>query len=609
MNNRKLAETKLDWETNWDSAIGLWRQQGPGHCKSVSECAQVHSGPEATMRLLVAAQAECLQEIDVSSVLAALRKMQILDGGQQHGAFRWYLEEPILADDHAVFFNGPPLLVLWALYRNELDNACRELLSEMLIDSCRYCRLRIKAAAVYYPNEFLGYLLCASLAAEYFQLAGFRDDILKSVNEAADYLTEHGWGWGEHLSDTYAIICVEELSLLLLLSKELPEKLRAKIEGLLQELVELDDFFVGGPTVPSVRNYTFTQIPVGLYCRDHICLLPQDATFAPDDCLGKRLATCSEPLKTAAGGTWMPLGHTLAELGWHKLVQKKKPLPPRRSRTIPCIDGASAVAYIDHDTRLGSLSRFPLMPTAECSTWGLSWQCFPVTLWQREKVWGFLQWETLEAGQRQCHPAQEKYQACLKNALTYAVQPPIVGQTYSRQQEGELLALRIMPAIAATWDELADRFRIIGTRTKVIHESSDGNWSQLVLDWGTHQIALQCLRLSGGPEPAQTKVSDEILDWSVRCGKKDLVNRRDLVDLWGISLSGPVRKAPVILPAPRTDAMPYALDLLVKWEWPNCTWNLRINPRALFGSLRRLGELARDIHHCGLDGTLREGIL
>lgn len=577
----KSRYKKLDWKKNWDSDIGLWRHDGSGHTIYTSKLSQVHAGPEATMRLLVAAQAECLDEIDVSAILSALRRTQILDEGLQYGAFRWYLEDEALEDDHAAFFNGQCLLALWAIYRNELDDACRELLSRILIDASRYCLVRTKAEGIYYPNEFLGYALCAWLATEYFQLDDGRDDILKSLNRAADYLAEDAWGWGEHLSDTYAKICIEELSLLLLLSKEMPDKLGDKLKELLKELMELNDFFAAGPTVPSIRNYTFTQIPSGMCIREHIHPLPPDATFDSDPCLGKRLATCSEPLKAAGGETWLPFGHTLHELDWHGLVGKKKPVSPQRSRITRCFDGISAASYIDNDMRLGSFSRFPLMPTAEHQQWGLSWQCFPVTFWREEKVWGFLQWETLDACYRQCHPALEKYSARLRNALSHSVTPPIVGQTCARQQGGELMALRIMPAIAATWDELTDRFRIVGSQVKVVDEFSDGNWSQLVLDCGGSQIALQCLRLNGGLEPTQIRACDkkeEILDWSVRCSKDDLETRRNLVNLWGISLSGPVRKAPVILPDDQTQSVPFAMGLLVKWEWPNCSWNLRINP-------------------------------
>ena len=74
---------------------------------------------------------------------------------------------------------------------------------------------------------------------------------------------------------------------------------------------------------------------------------------------------------------------------------------------IPCADNARAVVHLTEDVRLGSLTRFPLMPTAEHSTWGLSWQCFPVALWSPSGVWGFFQWETVENGRRHSHPARE----------------------------------------------------------------------------------------------------------------------------------------------------------------------------------------------------------
>ena len=571
----KLKYANLDWKKNWNPALGLWRHYEPDY---KSQLANVHCSTDAVSRILVAAQAGCLDQVDVLGVLTVIRDMQVLDGGDKHGMFRLAFEEEFSpGDDHGVFLGGIALLTLWAVYRQDVDDASRELLSEILIDIEQYCLLRAKAGAIFYPNEFLGYAVCAWLAMDFFQLTQGRRDLLELLERSADYLNEH-WGWGEHLSGLYGRICIDQLSALLLLAKDLPHELYDKFRTLLVELVELDDFFAGGPIVPAIRNYAFIQIPTGWYYRDHIRPLPPDATFDPDYSVGLRLATCSTQLKTANGKTWLPIGHTFHELGWHKLVGEKQTALSQRSKTIRCVEGTSAIAYIDNDLRLGSLSRFPLMPSAEWTTWGLAWQSFPVALWQQDKMWAYPQWEVFEAGKKRSHPAIEKYDT--PRSLTTLVQPPIAEQTYSQQQEGELLALRVMPAIVSAWDELIDRFRIVGVNTKIVSESSKGNWSQLVMDCGSRQIAIQCLRLSNGLEPKQVKVNDEILDWSVCYDKDDLTDRRAAVNLWGVSLFGPVVKAPVVLPDPQATPMPHgedALALLVQWEWPNCLWNLKIN--------------------------------
>ncbi|MCK4982708.1 MAG: hypothetical protein KAS17_07270, partial [Victivallaceae bacterium] len=420
-----LNNTNLDWEKGWNPAIGLWRHYEPDYH---SKLANIHCSTDAASRVLVAAQAACLDQVDVFGVLTAIRRMQVLDGGEKHGMFRMAFEETFSpGDDHGVFLAGIALLTLWGVYREDVDDMSRKLLSDILIDLERYCLLRAKAGAIFYPNEFLGYATCAWLAMDFFQLTEGRRDLLKLLERSADYLNEH-WGWGEHLSGIYGRICIDQLSILLLLGKELPKALYNKLKKLLVELVELDDFFAGGPIVPAIRNYAFMQIPTGWCYRDHIRPLPPDASFDPDYSVGLRLATCSTQLKTANGKTWLPIGHTFDKLGWHKLVGKKQTNLPQRAKTIRCVDDASAFAFIDEDIRLGSLSRFPLMPTAEWATWGLAWQSFPVALWQQEKMWAYPQWELSEAGKKRRHPAIEKYDC--PRSFTSSVQPPITGQTY-----------------------------------------------------------------------------------------------------------------------------------------------------------------------------------
>jgi hypothetical protein len=69
----------LDWQTDWNSSVGLWTSAGPGHTRSVADKSLVHAGPEATMRLLVAAETNHLNRIDLSAVLSAVRRTQTLE--------------------------------------------------------------------------------------------------------------------------------------------------------------------------------------------------------------------------------------------------------------------------------------------------------------------------------------------------------------------------------------------------------------------------------------------------------------------------------------------------------------------------------------------------
>ena len=577
-NEQTSTHLHLDWDRNWDPEAGLWWHDAPGHTASVADRKRVHCGPEAAYRLLVAAQADALGSVDVTAVLGALRGTQLKDGHPGRGGFPWYVEEENVSDGHASFFNGLPLCALCGAYGDRLSPSDQTQLLDILAE-LRVAALRhVGRHGIHYPNEYLGDWVCAWLAGE---LTGVTDDdamLLEGVRDAAEYWLDHCWGWGEHLSDSYGSICLDELSLVLLMAKRLPEVTRDCLLQLLGELLAINDQFSPGPRVPAIRNYAFKRVPTGLDYRRHVQPLPRDATLQQDDGLGQRLPTCSALHRTASGSTWLPLGHTLHELGWHDIVPSEAARRP--SVTVPCVGGAKAIAHVEEEVRLGSLSRFPLMPTAEHPTWGLSWQCFPVALWRPQSAWGYFQWETLEEGIRRSHPAQEKYRAYLGNALTMGVRPPIVGWTYAIQHEGELVAMRVMPMIAASWDELLDRFRLVGQRDGVEVRQSDGCWSQLVLDCGPRTISVQSVSLSGGPAPELVRASEDIHDWQVRCPRNELTKRRALVTLWGISLSGPVIEAPTIEPDPEAPPMPRgheSLALRIRWQWPNRTWRLKID--------------------------------
>jgi len=155
------TQLTLDFASGFDPATGLWRHEGPGHTRPVAGLASVHAGPEAAMRLLVAAEAGRLGEVDVSRVLAALRRTQVDSPGTQQRCFRWYMEETTVTDDHAAFFNSMALIALWRAYRNALDGAAQALVEALLRQMMPYALRRCRERRFYYPNEYLGYIVSA----------------------------------------------------------------------------------------------------------------------------------------------------------------------------------------------------------------------------------------------------------------------------------------------------------------------------------------------------------------------------------------------------------------------------------------------------------------
>jgi hypothetical protein len=379
--------------------------------------------------------------------------------------------------------------------------------------------------------------------------------------EAADYWRGNGWGWGEHMSDTYSWVCLQELSLLLLFARRLPEAVREAYRGLLADLLAIEDAFDGGVRVPAIRSYAFAKSPQHVNYRDRV--RPWDGTGPAAD-------------------RGPALENLFAAHGWHDLAPPRA--PARRSVTVPCFGGAVAVAHNEPDIRLGSVSRYPVMPMAEHDTWGLCWQSFPVCFWRPGGDWGFLQWEVEAEGRTGAHPSAGTFFTSYGNAaLALGVQPPIFGRTWAIQQEGNLLALRILPAIAAGWERACDRLRVVEPQAQV-SESGEGAWRQLVLTYPEREVSIQALPLAGEVEMVLRQPEGGPLDWELAYAGPDLHARRALVTLWGICLEGPVREAPVLEPDGEAPIVPRDAEeraWRVRWRWPGVEWDLRVDPVAI----------------------------
>jgi hypothetical protein len=567
------------WQQYWDPAVGLWWRAGAGHTPPVKDAARVHPLPDAASRLLVAAQAGRLAEVDAAAVLRAMRDAQTADGPFQ-GVPTWYAEEPYLSDSNAAFFTGISLLVLWQAHGDQLDDTCRGLLREIFQGLSVWFIHSLDEKAYYYPNKTLGDLVCAWLLVEILDLqehAAHAEDVML---QAADYWQRHAWGWGEHLSDIYARVMLNQLSVLLLLAEKLPAAVRAAYTALFRDLLALEDAFQGGPRVPSFRSYAFLESPTHTHYRELIVPLPDD-------------------LEAMEINNDAPVGATLHARGWHDFAGPRAPRVP--DLAIPCFGGVVSHARVEDGIRLGSVSRVPLMPSAEHLLWGMSWMCFPAVFWRPAGDWGFLQWATREDGQDHSHPETQVW-SYVGQSLTQRVLPPMVGRTWTIQRGRNLLALRVMPAVPASWESLCDRFRLIDGSAEMIeypataplasvtvttpgravhHEAPVARWAQLALRYPDMTVSVQCLPLCGDDAPALTALFPNTHEWERRLDGEALRDRRMLVTLWGISLDGPVTNAPILERAFDHLDVPRSLEerpWRVRWAWPGIDWDVVIDP-------------------------------
>jgi len=421
MADRRAVADLLD---GFDPALSLWRCPGPGHTRATRRCAEVHAARVTARRIHDLTARRSLDCLDASAVLRRLIVMQDRSGGDLHGCLRWYWQDPHIQDTNAGFFVGLPLLAMRLRFADQVPPAVIHLLDDLLGPMRVWFRNGVRAKHMHYPNKYLGDMVCAWLLREVFGSDDFTRELADHMEHAARYWREQHWGWGEHMSDIYSHVLLDQLVTLLLLGRSLPDGLRAQYRQLFEELIAIDDRFGAGPRVPAIRSYAFKRC-------------------------GSR-----QPYRDRPAGN-SPRAYD----GWDELLPPSLPVP--RDSRVACHGDAQAVARIYDDCRLGSISRYPLMRNIDQTTWGLCWQSFPVAFWRPRGDWGFLQFLTIQGDRVRAHPAIDRAIAYQDNALSMDRQPPIIGHT-SCEQNGDMLRVRrILPAVSPQWDLTVDRFQLL----------------------------------------------------------------------------------------------------------------------------------------------------
>lgn len=557
-----------DWLKNFDEEVGLWwATKAPAHTAPLAYLGmKVHPGPDAVSRLLLAAERGELAKLPVERVLGTLAKMMSKD---RPGELCWYWEdEEKSSDANASFFTGMGLIALWLGYQEELSETSRAVLRSIFHSLLGWFAPLIEEEHFQCLNGYMGEATCAWLLSEILDRRSDRTALSGHLLRAAEDWLEHGFGFGEHLSDIYSRVALQEISFLLLFSKELPRPLRDRLERVFQTLLEINDGFSGGPYVPTIRCYDFLESPSKGKNRLLIAETYRESIRPTGDIFEEEI------------GNNPPLNGLLFKAGWHDLAPTREE-PAGEEFIIPCQRNSRAYASVTKDFRLGSLTRFPVMPEVEFREWGMSWQSFPVAFWRPEGDWGYLQWEHEDPDGNFCYPSEGPSSDPLKrgNPLT-RVLPPILAKTFSLQRGGDLIVLRMMTAVDTRWLTIKDRLRLVDSHAVLEEKNCENGWSQLLLRYPERCISVQHVNLMpDGPAPTTVTSQTRIVDWECSWPVDKL--NRTLLSLWAISLNGPVTAAPqreAERPRSATTRHPEEYPSLLWWDWGWTRWDLRIDP-------------------------------
>ncbi len=504
-------------QESYDSEKGLWLLPAPGHTQPVSELPAVHSGTVSASRLLGIAQDGGWADFPATDVLQALAQLQVREADSPlYGCFRWFAEETEPIDTNAAFFIGLNMLVLKKAYADELDAHQHALVDEMLEPLVPWFEGEAEEGKVHYPNKYLGDLVCLWLV---FEATG-RDTapLVPVLERAGVYWRDEAWGWGEHLSDSYASVILDELTCLLLLADQLPAALRKLYTELHRGLMALEDGFVGGPRVPTVRSYALHgRLPRETFRQK---VVNRELHYDTPQHRPKYL---------------LSFGQVYLQNGWADLAGE--PGPESQQLDVPCYGGAVGRMVNDGTLRFGALSRFPFMPNADQQMWGMSWQSMPLALAHTGGDWGFWRWGAEEGGRARFHPAEDHADGYLSNALSEQVAPCLVGQTHSVRSGSSFLALRRMPGISRAWPWCSDAFCLYDFSGEVsATETLPGGWHHLRLAWPEgRRLTLYFHGMGNVVAPVLTQ-EGQMLKWEVRWSKDTMADLSRLGSLWAISL-------------------------------------------------------------------------
>ena len=428
---------------------GLARQDGPGHTVEAAPLSVCHPGRLTSDYYAAAVAAGTLDPDEGERMLRALAPLQVTEPGHSKlGCFRWYREESAVRDTNAAFFTLVPLATVRLCCPDRVPAGHAPIIDALLRGSAPWFVAECREPSLYYPNKIVsdGALLLAIATILHDDELGAQ--AIAFFERWHDYTVRRGWGWGENISLGYQMVIFKALQLAvraLKTGKGAAPRERALCDALtghMDELVAIARFHDGQEYVPTIRSYNF----------DGEVVRPSPvwelAGVTPR-------ATATGPAKPALGDI---VAHVLVDGKPLTNEPNRQPVPRVREERI--FDACVSYSWVGEHARLGSLTEFPVMPGSyQWPTWGLGWQCFPVSYSVDEEQVGFLRWAVTERGKRRFHPTEDKATTYLDPALFGENWYPYVF-TRCAQERSLLVAYRAMAGVHNLASSIRDEWVI-----------------------------------------------------------------------------------------------------------------------------------------------------
>ncbi|MCF7854874.1 MAG: hypothetical protein K9N51_08755 [Candidatus Pacebacteria bacterium] len=481
---------------DFDDDLNLVRGQGRGHERGMQQrsIAYHHQAP-GTARFIML---QAMVGHDTQRVYRALQALTaLIDDDPQnetHGCVRWYYENDRCEDTNAAFFTGFPLVCAW-IARNEWhDGEIGEAFRDYFSKAVKWFLHTARHPSFFYPNKCYGDCALLYSFGHVLDDSKLTEEGLDFCRRWFDYLRRRGCGWGEDHSIAYANVLIRMSLLLLVIG--CPDGLRKQVTEFLDDIMDFVGFHNGYVPIPAIRGKHSGEV---------------FHEFTPWFDLDSTKLTG----KSAAAFVLVP------RCGY-------SPPPPRmdvpRERIHRTFDDEYSVAWVERHARLGTLSRWPLMPNMyHHAEWGVGRQATPAAFIAADRNSGYLQWKAVDdRGTTRCHPATgcsgvNRFESCpLTRPLTFL--PEVI--QIAHQKQGAAIVVREIHRLHAPLQDLSDLWRIPKFSGDLFIDGI--RWEQkplqcrpewCVLDYGNVTVAIKPLRTRGvaDPEPRET-ILDIALD-------------------------------------------------------------------------------------------------
>ena len=494
---QRLAHTIRAAQLNQSSEDGWIVTQSGGHTPETYDRTQVRSGRETAVGyLLNRLSGTSSDHEDLRMIERLLSLVNDDPASRTFGCMRWYAEESAVSDTNAAFFSVFPLVVLEIARPELIPMDHLRLIRTLLARTTPWFAAECSEPRLYYPNKIIsdGSMLLG--IGTLLEDDAVTTQALSFLREWNSYTDDRGWGWGENISLGYQRVILIALRLAIRAATPVDAVLAADLSRHEEAILAEAAFHDGAEFVPTIRSYNFS----GSAYKGSLCYA---LIGHPDNDF--------QALAKQSGQAWAKAIALLLFADELSGRQYAAPAVPR-GRSCRVFDRSTAVTWIGDGIRLGSVSRFPVMPDHyQQSGWGLGWQSFPVSALVGSVGVSKLLWYAKSGDTETTHPYYGD-DGLHRNYVLAGKRPYPAVVTHAAQRDGTAIVVRSISRIHDHAIDVADQWLFKRGRGSVTER--DGWYLQLTADTALAVRPLYAFRSGCSklepPKPVVVEAGDDL---------------------------------------------------------------------------------------------------